>query len=152
MFRVSKRGISMSKLDIYTDGSVSVNPGGVGTWAWVAYVDGEESEYDYGAIRARQENTNNLMEHRALNEALKWAAHHQYQKFSIYSDSNLAVNQINGVWRIKADSLRGLALDSRGLLVQQQAICAWIPRERNQRADELSKIAHRLPMELKARA
>jgi ribonuclease HI len=58
-------------------------------------------------------------------------------------DSNLVINQLSGVWKIKKDELKVLYEDVKKLIFEKNVIVnfKWIPRELNAEADRLSNVA-----------
>ena len=52
--------------------------------------------------------TNNKAEYRALIKGLDLCAKYTRKKVYCYSDSQLLINQMSGVWRLKNDDLRKL--------------------------------------------
>lgn len=88
--------------------------------------------------------TNNTAEWGALITALEFARARQATHATVYMDSNLVVQQINGNWKVKDKRLRGLyeqawalrrELASGGCSVRVE----WVPREQNAEADALSR-------------
>ena len=91
-------------LEIYVDGASRGNPGS-SAWAYVFVKDNKiiqnGSEYIGRA-------TNNEAEYNAIINALKDAAIITKEKVLIYSDSQLAVKQITGLWKINKSHLAKL--------------------------------------------
>jgi ribonuclease HI len=82
---------------IYTDGSILVNPGGHGGWAFVAAEGEEVIEIRSGAVRV---STNNRMELAAVIEAMRWASFTAEngglrKPVEIVSDSQYVVKGLN---------------------------------------------------------
>lgn len=74
----------MSKLQVYTDGSCSGNPGSGG---WACIIIDEDNYKVYGYHGKEQMTTNNRMELRGLLAALSHAERHEKDSFEIISDS-----------------------------------------------------------------
>lgn len=75
------------KIEIYTDGSVLVNPNGPGGWAFVVVRDGDAREQ----VSAHSPSTtNNIMELTAVLEAMRFIP--EPERFTIISDSKYVVN------------------------------------------------------------
>jgi len=91
-------------LKIYADGASRKNPG-PSAYAFI-FVKGEEIIYSESKYLGNA--TNNVAEYRAAIEALKKAVEYTRWKVEVHSDSELFVNQINGVWRIKKNHLKEL--------------------------------------------
>ncbi len=81
----------MKKVDIYTDGACSGNPG-VGGWAAVLLYNGKRKEIS----GAEADTTNNRMELTAIIQGLK--ALNQPCIVRIFSDSAYSVNAIKNDW------------------------------------------------------
>ncbi len=72
--------------------------------------------------------TNNEMEWEAMIQALKIAESGD----TVYSDSQLVVNQITGNWKIKESHLIPYADEGKTLLRSKRGVSVkWIPREQN---------------------
>ena len=83
-------------LKIYTDGAARGNPGPA-AWAFL-FVHNDciiHEESNYIGIA-----TNNAAEYHAIINALKTAKRFHKGHLQVYSDSNLAVQQINNKWKI----------------------------------------------------
>ena len=62
-------------------------------------------------------STNNIAEYSAIKYALIKASDpgsSRYEKIFIYSDSNLAVQQLNGKWKVKRTSKEGVTTEREG--------------------------------------
>ena len=84
-----------------------------------------------------------MAEYVAAIRALEWLAEHGYRgAVRAYGDSQLVVRQMDGSYRVRAEHLR--AYHDRLLQLTRSFASVefeWVPRERNERADELSKRA-----------
>lgn len=60
---------------------------------------------------------------------------------TIYMDSRLVVNQVTDRWRCKSKNLKTLYERAKALLEDRHVRVEWVPRGRNQRADELANEA-----------
>ena len=83
-------------LKIYTDGAARGNPGPA-AYAFIVVHDDAIIHKGYGYIGTA---TNNTAEYKAIINALKVAEKFYRGRLQIFSDSNLAVQQINKKWRI----------------------------------------------------
>jgi ribonuclease HI len=83
-----------SEIIIYSDGSCSPNPGS-GGYGWIAVF----STYDIHGSGQEEYTTNNIMEMKAVIEALKNFP--DCLKFHIYSDSKYVINCAQGLWQRK---------------------------------------------------
>lgn len=88
------------------------------------------------------EATNNVSEYSALLYGLELLEKYEPEKVYIFADSELVVKQLNGEYQVKNDNMQRLYGQVMNKLRQ---IPHWtiehIPRERNRRADQLSKQA-----------
>lgn len=133
----------MSSKDIirvYVDGSIRANGknnafGGVGIYG--TYKGKPILKFS----RVVNSKTNNESEYLAVIYALQLFKEFNKHQFIIYSDSQLVVNQINGIWRVEKQELQLLynrAIFSINVLYNFAGI-KWIPREKNKEADKLAK-------------
>jgi len=127
-------------IEIYVDGGSRGNPGYSGG-GFVIFENGkiftEGSEY-YG------KKTNNQSEYLALIDALRKA----YEKLGtnaeiqVYMDSKLAVEQMNGNWKVKSENVRPLYQEARRIADQfKNFSISHIRREKNTLADKLANDA-----------
>ncbi len=93
------------EVTIYTDGASRGNPGA----AAIAYIicSGEKIVSRHSGTIGRA--TNNEAEYRAIIAALGKAAEMKAERVVLYSDSELVVRQLIGVYRIKEKRLRELS-------------------------------------------
>lgn len=77
-------------IEVYTDGSIRVNPGGPGGWGFVVVRDGDAKEQVSGGSPS---TTNNIMEMTAVIEAILFLK--DEPKFTIVSDSQYVVKGVN---------------------------------------------------------
>jgi probable phosphoglycerate mutase len=86
--------------------------------------------------------THNVAEYRALIEGLRLARRHGIERIRVYMDSELVVDQMNGVSAVKQAHLRELHEVASELVGEFASIrISWIPREMNVEADRLAKKA-----------
>lgn len=83
--------------------------------------------------------TNNLAEWMALYVALRLLSAHGVKTAVIYGDSQLVINQVLGVWRVKDATIAFLHGMCHNVLRDFVAVSFnWIPRHLNEKADALS--------------
>ena len=129
------------KLFLYVDGSCSGNPGAGG--AGVVVKD------ERGRIIARLKKylgsvTNNRAEYQALIAGLEEAQRLGTKEVEVYLDSELVVNQVNGVYRVRDTKLKTLEGEVRRRLGSfTRWVISYIPREENREADRLAREAVR---------
>lgn len=135
-------GEQMSKskrvVTIYSDGAARGNPGPAGAGALVLLGNkkvGQICEY-------LGETTNNVAEYSALILALESAASLKAERLKVCSDSELLVQQLQGVYKVKNPRLKSYIGRAKELLTfyERVDIC-HIEREKNTRADELANQA-----------
>lgn len=121
------------------------NPGGTASYGALVHIDGvrvwECSEIMTGAD-CQSGTTDNLAEYRGLIAVLEWLLQADMRRVPglVCGDSNLVIQQMNGLWRIKKGCYVELAIRCQHLIANFPKLkLKWIPREQNQAADELSK-------------
>lgn len=87
--------------------------------------------------------TNNEAEYRALLKALEIGKDLNMRRLNIFSDSELLVKQINLEYKVKNERLRELHVVARDLLSDFEWHLSHVRREKNHKADMLSKQALR---------
>jgi ribonuclease HI len=86
--------------------------------------------------------THNEAEYQALIEGLKLARDYGVQRIRVYMDSELVVDQVNGVSAVKKARLSELHTVASSLVALFTSIrICWVPREMNAEADRLVKDA-----------
>jgi ribonuclease HI len=102
IYRTNLKGYIM--LRIYTDGASRGNPGPA-AWAFIMFRNGTMVEKECGQIGRV---TNNIAEYTAIINALKKAKKYTTGEVTLYSDSELAINQLNNVYKTRKSHLREL--------------------------------------------
>jgi len=123
---------------LYTDGASRGNPGHAG--AGVVIIDPKGKVICKRAVYLGKK-TNNEAEYLALILGLNEVCRRCLKEICIFLDSNLIVNQIKGVFSVKAPNLIPLHLKVRQLLrkVPKYDIF-YIRREKNRLADRLANL------------
>lgn len=127
-------------LKAYIDGSSVGNPGEAG---YGVVLETEEGEILKEIGRYIGQATNNVAEYSGLLACLKMVEPYGASSLSVYSDSQLLVNQIKGIYRVKKPHLAKLHAKAMALIKKSQ-ICldiCHIPREKNRKADGLARRA-----------
>lgn len=127
----------MIEWHVYIDGASSGNPGesGAGIVAFNATGQEQYSESVYLGCM-----TNNMAEYEALIHALKKAKEETVDVIHIYTDSLLLANQINGVYKVRSDSLQQYVNMAKIIMRDfSRTSLSHIPREKNKLADKLAK-------------
>jgi len=88
--------------------------------------------------------TSNFAEYTALEQALTWLKSMRVEgDILIKSDSKLVVGHLSGGWKVKGGMYVEKLKAVRDLLKDFGSISfEWIPREQNQEADLLTRIAY----------
>jgi ribonuclease HI len=125
---------------VYADGACRGNPGPMSIGASIQDDHGKELSTVSTLIG---QGTNNIAEYRAAIEGVKTARSLGATEIELRMDSQLAVRQIIGVYKVKHKTLKPLHAEVLELL----KACAWyavahVPREENHRADELANLAY----------
>lgn len=139
----------MNKVEIFFDGACHNKsdtncPMGLGIAVFI------DDIYDENLSRAicvsdnQDDGTSNIAEWLALINALQIAKDlrkHYQGRIKVFGDSKIIINQFNLIWRMNDDKFRkyfNIARDLNATAKIGEAL--WIPREKNTKADELSKM------------
>jgi len=126
-------------LRLHVDGASRGNPGEAGFGVHVTDADGSEVASLYGYLGRA---TNNVAEYQALLHGLRWALARGISRVEVFSDSELLVRQLTGLYRVKSGGLQPLHREAQGLLARfESARLTHVPRERNREADALANRA-----------
>jgi len=128
------------KLTAYIDGSCLGNPGEAG-YGFILLDKNDSVIEEQGVYIGKA--TNNIAEYMALIGCIEAVEKYQPSELTIFSDSQLLVNQINGKYAIKKDHLRELYNRVVQKIEELSASVKihHIPREKNNRADSLARTA-----------
>jgi len=135
-------------ITIYFDGLCQpVNPDGIATYGFVIYQNGKPIKEGYGVIGEGKGMTNNVAEYTALKKAIEWLDRENINirdknKILIRGDSKLVINQLKGVWKVKSHTSKRFVPQIKELLKDKEVEFEWIPREKNEEADNLSRVAY----------
>lgn len=125
------------KLKVFSDGGARGNPGP----AAVGFVvfDATTGRIVKQSGKRVGETTNNVAEYLAVIEALKFLKGQKIEAVNFFLDSQLVVNQLNGVYRIKDPDLRNLIIEVRRLENELGGGIQYhlIPRKENFQADSI---------------
>ncbi|MEM3040857.1 MAG: ribonuclease HI family protein [Nitrososphaerota archaeon] len=131
---------------VYCDGLCQpMNPAGVATYGFVVYFGGELIYQESGIVGEGKGMSNNVAEYSALCAALRWLRGRQLHQHEIvvFSDSRLMVNQMSGLWRSNGGLYLRWQQEAKRFAQEFPRLrFEWIPRERNEQADRLSKEAY----------
>ena len=121
---------------VYTDGACSGNPGPMGIGIFILI-----GKKEFKISESIGEGTNNISEYSAVIRALELLKEKGQESALINSDSQLLVKQLKGEYKIKKPHLKELKEKIDILSNEMKIQYRWIPREKNQIADKLSKEA-----------
>ena len=132
-----------AKVDaIYTaniDGAALGNPGPASYGVVVRHPDGSPLE-SLGKYIGR--HTNNVAEYYALIAALDYAIARGIKRLRVYSDSQLIVNQMKGLYKVKHPDLRPLHERAKKQAAGLESFTIqYVPREENRAADAAANAA-----------
>lgn len=118
------------------DGATNPNPGKMGIGGLIIAPNGARTEISYG----EEFGTNNESEYKAAIAVIKKLIFLGARQAVIRGDSQLVINQINGNWDCRTETLLPLQHCAQKLLTRIPKVSLrWIPREENSEADALSK-------------
>src|SRR5450631_2953940 len=121
------------------DGAARGNPGPAAYGVVVRRPDGKTHE-SLGKYIGR--TTNNVAEYYALIAVLDYAAAHGIRQLRVESDSQLIVNQMKGIYKVKHPDLRPLHERAKKQAAGLEAFqIRYVPREQNRDADALANAA-----------
>jgi ribonuclease HI len=123
----------------YTDGASRGNPGESGIGIVLKDVQDNTIASQYGYIG---ETTNNIAEYTALATCLKLVQKMNCSNLVVHSDSELMVRQLNGQYKVKDEGLKKYFQHIKKILTesQYQFTIKYVPREKNQEADQLANV------------
>jgi len=122
----------------HIDGAARGNPGPAGAGV---YIEAEEDRPAEELFESLGETTNNVAEYRALLLALRRAEERKAETVEILSDSLLLVQQVNGIFKVRAPHLIPIVSDAiRRARSFRRFSIRHIPRERNRKADRLANL------------
>ena len=139
-YDVAKNTHNITEVKLYTDVGLRGNPGP----SALGYVVMDSNDnvvtksYKYLGI-----TTNNQAEYQAVKAGLQYCAEQKYHKVSVYLDSQLVANQMNGVYKIKNRDLWPIHESIKQLIkvFKDGVQFTYIPREYNTDADEMVNTA-----------
>ena len=122
-------------LTAHTDGASRGNPGPA-AYGFILYKDNTPL-YKHGEYIG--ESTNNAAEYRGLIGTLQQALELRATSITVFSDSELIVRQINGVYRVKNPGLRPLYQKVKELIERFERFeIVHVDRSLNKEADSLA--------------
>ena len=131
-------------ITVYFDGlCYPKNPGGVAAYGYLVRRDGELIHKGFGAVGEGKGMTNNVAEYEGLRAAAQWLQDEGIEeKLVVKGDSQLVIKQMTGVWRISSGTSKKYVPQIKRLLEGKDVTFSWVPREENEEADKLSRVAY----------
>ena len=129
----------MAELTAYVDGGSLGSPGPSGIGVIIVGSEG-------GTIRISKwigHQDNNVAEYVALLEALQCAVRLNAKALQVFSDSEVMVKQMNGVYACRSSRLHSLNWVCRKLARLFVFSISHVPREKNTEANSLATVAAR---------
>jgi ribonuclease HI len=125
-------------LSVYIDGASSNNPGPAG----IGIVFIQDEQIIYTVSKYIGEKTNNEAEYTALIEALNLVLDQDIKSIKVFSDSELVVKQIKGIYAVKQEHLKKLNKEALSLIEKFDHFeINHVARGLNAKADKLAKSA-----------
>ncbi len=123
---------------VFTDGGSRGNPGPSASGVVISTTNDVVIEA-FG--RFLGVTTNNQAEYKAIKFALEAVAKYSPKRVRCYMDSELAVKQLNGIYRVKNKDLMPIYLDIKKLAQSYETTFEHVYREKNKLADRQVNIA-----------
>ncbi len=123
----------------YIDGGARGNPGPAGYGVFIQ----DQASHPVAELRnylGRQ--TNNFAEYSGLLAALEYAIQHGYKALQVFSDSELLVKQLKGIYKVRNEGLLPLYQRAKAMIRQLDFFkITHVRREQNKDADRLANLA-----------
>lgn len=120
------------RIKIFTDGGSRGNPGPAASGV-VILTSKDEVLEAFGEYLGTA--TNNIAEYTAIRLALEAASKYRPKAIECYMDSELAVRQLNGIYRVKNENLRPIFEEIKKLAQNYEVTYQHVYREKNTAAD-----------------
>ncbi len=141
-------------LKVWIDGScIPKNPGGTAAYGLIVKNNTDKELLKSSCVIGTGDSmSNNVAEYNALLAFLIWYKENKLSEdVTIYSDSQLVVNQMSGKWKVNGGLYHRAFIQCRAeqaktslRLEHNPFTYCWIPREQNTEADELSKSVQKI--------
>tara|TARA_X000000368_G_scaffold418353_1_gene417715 strand:- start:60 stop:452 length:393 start_codon:yes stop_codon:yes gene_type:complete len=126
---------------MYFDGASRGNPGPA-SFGGVIYDEDKHEMINYKKKIGVE--TNNFAEYSGLLAGLKVCIQYNIRKINVFGDSKLAVEQVNGNWKVKSENIKPLYEEIISLVTREnfdKITFQHVKRNLNKRADELANLA-----------
>ena len=119
------------------------NPCGVAAYGYLIYRDGEIIHRGFRAVGEGKGMTNNVAEYEGLKAAAMWLHDNGIEeKILIKGDSQLVMKQMKGEWQVNSATSKKYVPEIKQLFQGMDVTFQWVPREKNEEADKLSRVAY----------
>jgi ribonuclease HI len=119
------------------------NPGGVAAYGYLVYRDGELIHRGFRAVGEGKGMTNNVAEYEGLKAAAMWLKDNKIdEKILIKGDSQLVMKQMKEEWQVTSATSKKYVPEIKQLLKGKDVTFQWVPRQENEKADKLSRVAY----------
>ncbi len=147
--RSSSNGANM--ITVHFDGlCYPKNPCGVAAYGYLISRDDQVIHKGFGAVGEGKGMTNNVAEYEGLKAAARWLKDNEINgKITIKGDSQLVIKQMKGEWQVNSATSRKYVPEIKRLLEGMDVSFVWTPREKNEEADKLSRVAYERYMKQK---
>jgi ribonuclease HI len=123
----------------HIDGGARGNPGPAG---YGVFIEDEAGKVVAELYKYLGRQTNNFAEYSALVAALEYAKQHECKALAIFSDSELLVKQIKGVYKVRNEGLIPLFERAKSVIRTLDSFrVTHVRREQNKDADRLANKA-----------
>lgn len=131
-------------ITVYFDGlCYPKNPCGVAAFGYLVLKNGQVVHKGFRAVGEGRGMTNNVAEYEGLMAAAQWIADEGIEeKIVIKGDSQLVIKQMKGEWKVNSATSKKYVPKIQRLLEGKDVSFVWVPREENQEADRLSRLAY----------
>jgi len=138
------KGFDDKMITAYFDGlCYPKNPCGVAAYGYLIYRDGEIIHRGFRAVGEGKRMTNNVAEYEGLKAAAMWLHDNGIEeKILIKGDSQLVMKQMKGEWQVSSATSKKYVPEIKLLLQGMDVTFQWVPREKNEEADKLSRVAY----------
>ena len=140
-----KDNTDLTKIKIFTDGGSRGNPGPSAIGVFISDGLGQTLAEIGKTIGI---GTNNRAEYGAIVEGLDWVIKNKSRfpkllEINFSMDSNLAMSQLNGLYKVKNPEIRNFIFDIRKkeMELNLKITYSHVPREQNKVADRLVNLA-----------
>jgi len=131
-------------ITVYFDGlCYPKNPCGVAAYGYLICRDDQAIHKGFGAVGEGKGMTNNVAEYEGLKAAAQWLKDNEInERIIIKGDSQLVIKQMKGEWQVNSATSRKYVPEIKRLLEGMDVSFVWTPREENEEADKLSRVAY----------